>query len=357
MPQPVHFLKTSDGIRLAWTRGGAGPPLLKASNWLTHIHYDTESPVWRHWVRFFETHFDFIRYDERGCGLSEMDVGDLSQARWEEDLAAIATASTPHEPFVLLGISQGSAAAVGYAVAHPERVSKLILYGGYPEGWAHRGDPEGLRRYEAMAQIVRLGWGKDNPVFRQLFTGIFIPGASPEQLEWFNELCRRTTTPEIAAQLLHARAQINIRELLPRVQVPTLVLHARHDEVVPFSMGTILASEIPDARFVQLESRNHVLLEDEPAWAAFQQAVLDFTQAPAATPNGEDPIFAALAPRDREILAAVIAGRTNAQIGATLFISEKTVRNALTRIFERLGVKSRTQAAVLARDLKYRPPG
>lgn len=356
MPPLVHFLKTSDGVRLAWTRGGAGPPLLKASNWLTHIHYDLESPVWRHWVRFFEAHFDFIRYDERGCGLSEANLGNLSQARWEEDLAAIAAASTSEEPLILLGISQGAAAAVGYAIAHPDRVSKLILYGGYPQGWVHRGDPEGLRRYEAMVEIVRFGWGKDNPVFRQLFTGIFVPGASPEQLQWFNELCRRTTTPEIAAQLLQARARINIRDLLPRVQVPTLVLHARHDEVVPFAMGTILASEIPNARFVQLESRNHVLLEDEPAWREFQQAVLDFTQTPAV-PSGEDPIFAALAPREREILAAVVAGRTNAQIGAALFISEKTVRNALTRIFEQLGVKSRTQAAVLARDRKFKPPG
>ena len=352
MPQPVHFLKTPDGIRIAWTSGGAGAPLVKASNWMTHLNYDTESPVWRHWVRFFESHFKFVRYDERGCGLSDWDVGDLSPARWEEDLAAVAAVSTPEEPFVLLGISQGAAAAVSYAVSHPERVSKLVLYGGYSLGWAHRGDPEGLRRYEAMAEIVRLGWGKDNPVFRQLFTGIFIPGGGPEQIEWFNELCRRTTTPDIAARLLRSRAQVNTRDLLPKVRVPTLVLHARYDEVVPFSMGTILASEIPDARFVQLESRNHVLLEDEPAWTAFQQAVLDFTHTPVAA-GGEDPMFGSLSPREREVLAAVIAGRTNAQIGTALFISEKTVRNSLTRIFERLGVKSRTQAAVLARDRKF----
>ena len=157
MPQPVHFLKTPDGIRIAWTSGGAGAPLVKASNWMTHLNYDTESPVWRHWVRFFESHFKVVRYDERGCGLSDWDVGDLSPARWEEDLSAVAAVSTPDEPFVLLGISQGAAAAVSYAVSHPERVSKLVLYGGYSLGWAHRGDPEGLRRYEAMAEIVRLG--------------------------------------------------------------------------------------------------------------------------------------------------------------------------------------------------------
>ena len=352
MPQSVHFLKTADGIRLAWTRGGAGTPFLKASNWLTHLNYDPESPIWRHWVRFLEAHFDFIRYDERGCGLTDWDVGDLSPARWEEDLAAVAKVSTPEQKFVLLGISQGAAAAVCYAAHHPERVSHLILYGGYSQGWAHRGDPEGLRRYEAMVEIVRLGWGKDNPIFRQLFTGLFVPGAGPEQISWWNELCRRTTTPEIAARLLQARAQVNVRDILPQVQVPTLVIHARYDEVVPFSSGTTLAAEIPNARFVQLESRNHVLLEDEPAWLVFQQAVLDFTQ-PAIVEYGEDPLFSALSPREREILSAVIAGRTNAQIGAKLFISEKTVRNSLTRIFERLGVKTRTQAAVLARDRKF----
>lgn len=352
MPQPVHFLKTPDGIRLAWTRGGTGSPLVKSANWLTHLNYDSESPVWRHWIRFFEKHFQFIRYDERGCGLTDWDVGDLSPERWEADLAAVAAASTPNEKFVLLGISQGAAAAVCYAVSHPERVSHLILYGGYAQGWVHRGDPAGLRRYEAMVEIVRLGWGNDNPIFRQLFTGLFVPGAGPEQIGWFNELCRRTTTPEIAARLLTARAHVNVREYLPKVQVPTLVLHARHDEVVPFSMGTMLAAEIPNARFVQLESRNHVLLDNEPAWPAFQEAILEFTQAPAAT-TGEDPVFATLSPREREILAAVIAGRTNAQIGAGLSISEKTVRNALTRIFERLGVRTRTQAAVLARDGRF----
>jgi len=348
----VHFLKTSDGIRLAWTRGGGGTPLLKAANWLSHLNYDHESPVWRHWVGFFEAHFDFIRYDERGCGMSDWEVGDLSAARWEEDLAAVAAASALAGKFVLLGISQGAAAAVCYAAHHPERVSQLILYGGYVQGWAHRGDEDGLRRYQAMSEIVRLGWGKDNPVFRQLFTAHFVPGAGMEQINWFNDLCRRTTTPDIAARLLDARAQVNVRTLLPLVRVPTLVIHAREDEVVPFSSGTTLAAEIPGARFVQLDSRNHVLLADEPAWAVFKQAVLEFTQAPAVE-RAEDPLFSALSPREREILAAVIAGRTNMEIGAALFISEKTVRNALTRIFERLGVKTRTQAAVLARDRKF----
>jgi DNA-binding NarL/FixJ family response regulator len=234
-------------------------------------------------------------------------------------------------------------------VRYPERVSHLVLYGGYSRGWAHREDSEGLRLYRAIMELARLGWGKDNPIFRQLFTTRFVPEARPEQIEWFNELCRRTTTPEIATRLLGARAEVDVSELLPQVRVPTLVLHARRDEVVPLSAGKVLATEIPNAEFVELDSRNHILLADEPAWMRFKEAMLEFT-GPSRAAAIEDPRFAALSQREREILAALVAGRSNTEIGATLFISEKTVRNSLTRIFEKLGVRTRTQAAVLARD-------
>lgn len=213
---------------------------------------------------------------------------------------------------------------------------------------------EGARRYRAMTELARLGWGKDNPVFRQLFTSLFVPQAGPEQIEWFNELCRRTTTPEIATRLLTARAEVNVRELLPQVRVPTLILHAREDEVVPFSAGQTLAAEIPQAEFVQLESRNHILLADEPAWDVFKSAVLRFTQ-PETPAGATNPLLATLTEREQDILRALVAGRTNTEIGAALFISEKTVRNSLTRIFEKLGVKTRTQAAMLARDFGAEP--
>jgi len=259
-------------------------------------------------------------------------------------------ASGAGERFALLGISQGCASAIAYAVRHPERVSRLILYGGYAVGWAHFSDCDGSRRYQAIIELARLGWGMDNPVFRQLFTGLFIPKATPQQLVWFNELCRRTTTPEIATRLLHARMQINVRALLPHVKVPTLVLHARQDEVVPLTAGQALAAAIPGAEFVQLDSRNHILLEDEPAWARFKEAVLAFTNRPlaAAAQKSEVPL-AGLSRRELEILAALVAGHSNKRIGAELQVSEKTVRNSLTRIFGKLGVRSRTQAAVLAR--------
>jgi pimeloyl-ACP methyl ester carboxylesterase/DNA-binding CsgD family transcriptional regulator len=354
MQQLIRYLKTRDGVRLAWAEAGAGPTLVKAANWLTHLEYDLESPIWRHWVEFLGAHYHLIRYDERGCGMSDWDAADVACARWIDDLEAVTEASEPATPFVLLGVSQGAATSAIYAARHPERVSHLILYGGYPLGWAHRGDSEGLKRYRAIIELARQGWGRSNPVFRQLFTAQFVPEARPEQIEWFNELCRRTTTPEVASRLLMARVEVDVREHLPNIRVPTLVLHARHDEVVPFSAGKTFASEIPKAEFVQLESRNPILLEGEPAWARFKDAVLEFTGRPARA-GAEDPLFGSLSPRERHILAALVAGNSNAQIGAALFISEKTVRNSLTRIFGKLGVRTRTQAAVLARDRGFAP--
>lgn len=355
MAQSIRYLKTHDGVRLAWAALGQGPTLVKAANWLSHLTYDLESPIWRHWFEFLGQHYRLIRYDERGSGMSDWEAADLSPARWGEDLEAVIEASDPGEQFVLLGMSQGAAPAITYAVRHPERISRLILYGGFSRGWAQTPESEGYRRYRAIVDLVQLGWGKDNPVFRQLFAAQFVPGASPEQFAWFNELCRRTTTPEVATRLLRARGELNVRDLVPQVRVPTLVLHARGDEIVPFEAGRHLAAEIPNAEFVSLDSRNHILLADEPAWEHFKDAVLEFTGRPRAV-GAADPLLASLSARERQILAAVVSGQSNAQIGAALFVSEKTVRNALTRIFEKLGVRTRTQAAVLARDRGFSGP-
>jgi pimeloyl-ACP methyl ester carboxylesterase/DNA-binding CsgD family transcriptional regulator len=355
MTQSIRYLKTPDNVRIAWAVSGQGPPFVKAANWLSHLTYDLESPVWRHWIEFLNDHYRLIRYDERGSGMSDWEAADLSAARWGDDLEAVIDASEPGEQFALLGISQGAATAIMYAARHPERISHLILYGGYARGVAHRPQSEAYRRYRAIVDLARLGWGKDNPVFRQLFTGLLVPGASAEQIGWFNALCQRTTTPEIATALLTARGEVNVRDLLSRVRVPTLVLHARHDELVPFDSGRYLAAEIPNAEFVQLDSRNHILLADEPAWARFKDAVLEFTGSPRGV-AAEDPLFASLSARERAILAAVVAGQNNSEIGAALFVSEKTVRNSLTRVFGKLGVRTRTQAAVLARDRGFTAP-
>ncbi|HLF57283.1 MAG TPA: LuxR C-terminal-related transcriptional regulator, partial [Thermoanaerobaculia bacterium] len=209
--------------------------------------------------------------------------------------------------------------------------------------------------YRALVELAGHGWGSDNPVFRQLFTSRFLPEGSAEQIAWFNELCRKTVSPASAVRLLEARSQVDVAGLLGQVRVPTLVMHARLDDVVPISAGRLLASEIPDAEFVELDSRNHILLEDEPAWRRFQEAMLDFCGLGAPAPSaGEDPAFAALSPRERETLALVAEGLGNAQIAARLAISEKTVRNHVSNLFDKLGVWTRAQAIVFARDRGFR---
>lgn len=349
MKQSIRYLTTGDGTRLAWSSMGTGLPLVKAANWLSHLEYDLESPIWQHWMRFLGGHFRFIRYDERGCGMTGGDPHGLTLAHWLSDLEAVVDAAGIDGPFALMGISQGTAACLAYAVKHPGRVSHLLLYGGYARGAFERDDPEAARMYRAIIDIARGGWDDKNPVFRQVFTSRFIPGATDAQMQWFNDLAG-TITAESAGTLLEARAHIDVTGLLPEVAAPTLVMHAREDGVVPLEEGRLLAARIPGARFVELDSRNHVLLEHEPAWSRFCEETLQFL-------GGEGPeALAQLTGRERQIVDGLVAGRTNAEIAASLFISDKTVRNALTRIFEKLGVHSRTQAMALLRDGGGRGP-
>jgi pimeloyl-ACP methyl ester carboxylesterase/DNA-binding CsgD family transcriptional regulator len=348
--QTVRYVTTSDQVRLAWALTGSGPSLVKAANWITHLEFDWESPVWRHWARFLSEHFQLLRYDERGCGLSQQDVEDLSAANWLPDLEAVVDAARPAQPFVLLGVSQGACTSIAYAVKHPERVSHLVLYGGYVRGWALRDNPDHVREYSAMVDFAELAWGRPDPLYRRLFTKRFLPDGSEQQLLWFDELCARSVRPQTAGRLLRSRGTADVTELLGQVRVPTLVVHASGDQVSPISQGQMLAAGIPGAEFVQVDSRNHILLEQEPAWLRFQEAVLDFTAVRSRT---EDAVFQCLSPREREILSRLVDGLTNAEIGKALFISEKTVRNQLTRIFEKLGVVNRAQAIVFARDRHF----
>ncbi len=350
--QTVRYLTTKDNVRLAWARSGSGPPLVKAANWITHLEYDWESPVWHNWIEFLSSNFTTIRFDERGNGLSQHDVEDVSYPRWLPDLESVIEAAQLTEPFVLLGISQGSIAAVEYAAKYPERVSHLVLYGGYARGVNQRGDSKTEREYQAIVEFTELGWGRSNPIYRRLFTQRFLPRGSEEQLAWFDEHCATTTSPAMAARLLRSRMEVDIRDVLPEVKVPTLVAHAKKDHVSPAWCGQELAANIPDAEFVQLDSWNHVLLGDEPAWQHFQDAVLEFTGVGKTQDNAT---FAGLSDRESEILAHIVAGKTNKEIGESLFISDKTVRNHLTRIYEKLGVKTRAQALVKALEGGYQP--
>lgn len=280
--------------------------------------------------------------------MTDRNVGDLSVKTWTDDLETVIEAANVQEPFVLLGISQGAAACLGYATRHPERVSHLILYGSYARGPFRRNDPANERLYRAVIDLVRHGWGDDNPSFRQIFTSRFIPDGTDEQLGWFNDLCLKTTSAEIAARLLESRAQIDVTGLLSKVQTPTLVLHSREDGVVPIAEGRIVASGIADAQFVELDSKDHILLESQPAWERFCSEVLEFTgRRPTAS---EDPAFAELTKREREVLSLITEGLSNAELAGRLSISEKTVRNHVSNIFDKLGVWTRAQAIVFARD-------
>lgn len=350
--QRIRYVRTGDGVQLAWAEAGKGPVLFKAANWMTHLEYEWESPVWRHWIRFFTDHFRYVRHDERGCGMTDWNVGDLSFEHWVEDLETVVAAADPREPFALLGISQGAATCVGYAVKHPERVSQLVLYGGYARGPFRRGDPDRERLYRALIDLTRFGWGKDNPAFRQVFTSRFLPGGTDEQISWFNDLCLKTTSGEIAARLLESRATVDVVALLGKVRTPTLVLHSRDDDIVPISEGHILAAGISGAQFIELDSKNHVLLETEPAWERFCDEVLEFMGLKGST-RGEDPAFASLSPREREVLALLTEGLGNAQIAERLSISEKTVRNHVSNLFDKLGVWTRAQAIVFAHDRSF----
>ncbi len=275
MDQQIHFCTTHDGVQIAYALVGQGPPLLKAANWLSHLEWDWQSPIWRHLLREFSRDHTFVRYDERGNGLSDWNVADLSFNAWVEDLESV-VAAAKLDRFPLLGISQGGAVAIAYAVRHPEKVSHLILYGAYARGWITRDSPEEIEQRQAQLTLVRLGWGQDNPAFRQLWTSLYAPDATPEQAQSFNDLQRISTSPENAVKLLTEMGRIDVVDLLPQVKVPTLVLHCRDEAGVPFEEGRKLAGTIPGARFVPLEGRNHLLLEGAPSWGTFVKEIRRF---------------------------------------------------------------------------------
>jgi class 3 adenylate cyclase/pimeloyl-ACP methyl ester carboxylesterase len=269
--QEIKYCRTSDGVRLAYATSGSGPTMVKAANWMNHLEYDWESPVWRHFLRTLSREHTLIRYDARGNGMSDWDVDEVSLDAWVSDLETVVKASGA-ERFPLLGISQGCAVAVAYAVRHPERVSHLLLYGGFARGGLRRGPDEKARR-QAMSTLMRLEWGADNPSFRQMFAARFLPEGTPEQMASFNELQRRTTSPECAARYFDTVGDLDITGLLPQVTAPTLVMHVRNDQICPIEAGRELAAGIPGARFVALQGQNHLFMEKEQAALRFFEEI------------------------------------------------------------------------------------
>ena len=273
--QVVRYCTAKDGTRLAFSVVGDGPPLVKAANWLNHIEEDWKSPVWRHWLHEFTRGHTLIRYDERANGMSDWDTPEISFDAFVDDLERVVE-SAGVETFDLLGISQGASVAIAYAVRHPHRVRRLLICGGYAAGWATRNDPEEVARREALLTLTEVGWGADHPTYRQIFTNLYIPQGTSEQISWWNEMQRVSCSPENAVKLQRALSLIDVRDLLPQVSVPTLIFHSKDDQVVPFAAGEHLARNIPGATFVPLEGENHLLLEKEPAWETFTRLTRQF---------------------------------------------------------------------------------
>ena len=349
--QEVRFCRSPDGVRLAYAVHGSGPPLLVVSCWLSQLQHDWQSPVWRHFLRGLGEIATVARYDERGFGLSDWSVTDLSLPARVADLEAIVDA-LGFERFALLGMSGGAPVAISYAATHPDRVTRFVLYGGIAIGCFGATDDPAAE--EAFQALIRAGWARPEGTFRRVFTSIFIPDADEIQMCWLDDLQRASTSTENAVASRIARRSINVMGLLPQIAAPTLVLHARGDRASAFDHARDIAASIPGARFVPLDSRNHILLGDEPAWKRFVAEVGEFLEpdrwmgqpTPAASARID-----ALSRREREIVGRAADGLTNAEIAGELGISVRTVERHLSNAYLKLGIAGRTARTAAVADL------
>jgi pimeloyl-ACP methyl ester carboxylesterase/DNA-binding CsgD family transcriptional regulator len=343
----IGFCRADDGVQIAYGVHGSGPPLVKAANWMTHLDHDWRSPVWRHWLAALGERCTMVRYDERGCGLSDRDVGEgaFTLDRWVRDLECVVDAAGL-DTFALLGLSQGAALSIEYMARNPGRVTHFVVCGGFARGRARRASAASAEENDTLAAMIRVGWGKSNAAFRRSFTTLFLPEGSAEQIEWFDDLQRVSASPETASRIFAARGALDVTARAPGLDVPTLVMHAREDAVVPFAEGRLIASLIPDARFVPLEGRNHVLLETEPAWGEFLASIDEFlgsSPVPTAPPDDWD-----LSAREEQILGLVADGLSNEAIAEQLVLSVRTVERHLSNCYAKLRVSGKAARAAAA---------
>ena len=349
--QDIRFTHSADGTRLAYAIHGDGYPLVRAAHWLTNIQLDWQTPIWRPWFDALGARYHFLRYDSRGCGLSDRDATGASLDALVADLEAVVDAAGL-DRFALLGISQGGAVSIAYAARHPDRVSHLVLLGAFARGPLRR-NPTAEQREGILAQLklIEVGWGQNNPAFLQLFTSQIFPNATPEQTRSFNDLQRMSCEPDHAARIVAAFYEIDASSLVPAVGCPTLVLHGRGDVRSPFDTeGLFIASSISHARFVPLETASHVPTPGEPS---FDRVIEEIETFLPESHHASAMAFTNLTRREREILELIARGLDNAQVAAHLDLSEKTVRNNITNIFDKIGAENRGQAIVRAREAGF----
>ena len=334
-----------DGVTIAYAVHGSGPPLVIDSCWLSHLQYDWESPVWRHYLTELGKVATVYRFDERGHGLSDRDVHDHSLDVRLADLEAV-VAHAGLERFSLLAMAQGGPVAIQYTARHPDQVGRLVFYGSYAGVGAVATSEEDHELDLALDSLIRVGWERPTPEFRRVFTYLMIPGATEEQKGWLDELQRRATTAEVAVQARRQRREADSSRHLASLDVPTLVLHSLGDRMNDFGYARHLAREIPGARLVPLESDNHILLEDEPAWPVFVREVTEFLaeDQPVVPGLGDDP-RRLLSSRELEVLTLAARGHDNAAIAAELSLSVRTVERHLQNVYDKLGLRGKSARA------------
>ena len=348
--QQIRFCRSRDGTRLAYASCGTGQPLLWLGHWVRHLKFDWDSPIWRPWLALLTSRFRVIRYDWRGCGLSDREGVEHSLDKHVEDLEAVADAAGLKQ-FVLFGQAGGGSACMTYTARHQDRVTHLVLYGTQTRGRMVRNDPKFRAEGDALLKMMELGWNNGTPAFAKFMTTLHMPDATIEQFQSYDQLLHMTTLPANAVALLRAYFEADASEDVTRISCPSLVLHAREDAIVPFEEGRLAASLISGARFAPLESRNHILQENEPAWQQLVAELEDFLPPPSFMPTAAHrSLLDELTAREREVLECVAQGLDNHQIASRLKISEKTVRNHVSIMFGKLSVASRAQAVALARD-------
>lgn len=346
-PPHIRFCNSCDGTQLASAEFGAGPVVVKAATWLTHLEHTPPGSIHAALIDEFSRNGTYLHYDIRGCGLSQRRVQDISFEAWVKDLECVVDAHG-HERFALLGFTCAAGVAVEYAARHPERVSHLILFGGFATSYhsTSHPDPAVRREGDLLVELAAVGWGSSSPSFRQVFASRFMPDATPAQRDAFDRAQRETATPDVAARHLQAMFAMNVKDSCARVRCPTLVLHPKDDQMVRFKQGCRLAALIPGARFVALEGRNHIPFTDEPAWTGFVEETLAFLGTTPGAPARVVPAAPAtrLTPRQREVLRLVAQGQTSKQIAQHLVLSPRTVEMHVNGVLAALGCKTRAEA-------------